>query len=417
VQLEQFHVRCQQDEDQADFFRVLIRNLEKRNDAELLLQYQLKYEEVLKKRKTSLAQELNFWFFKNSKYFNSYTDHVVASDLFSENVKAYLGLHELVILRNYLECLNRSTVDDELKKLLESEYKALLDRKAHADSDVASLYRQLIVMFEADSPDLPSFEAFKQAFLSKARKLERIDQVILWETSRNYLHALVQVNGTQESLSEMLNWQQEGNENQYSYFGDSMPVYIYMSFFFLVRVHKNKLNLYLHFEQNHSHKLMAKYREKTVQLCQGFLLLDQGKYKQAFKVLDEYFPANFVEQPQLGIFSKSLRAMIHTQICLDAGLANWDEEQDQALSRAIDNLEQYLTREVGEDRQHFSEQDILGHKNFANALEQTRKILKSWRPVEKQKHINRVAELEKIIKKNPIAHRHWLTTVVLVKLK
>jgi hemerythrin-like domain-containing protein len=409
-QMEHFLIEREFDIDQAEYYRILIRNLEKKSDVELLKRYQKKLELILKGPKTTLSKELKTWFFAHSLYYNPFANHIEAEELFRQNVRAFLPFYELVVLRNYLECLNRSTLDEELRdNILQPHYQ--LVQLTPAASKVAVLYRRLISMFEAETATIDSFEAFKLEFLAAADALERVDQVVLWKTSKNYLNALLRENNTPENLHTTLNWLKEGNESKYSYYGDVMPVDIYLSFFFVVRANQEVEHYYRPFETGFSKLLEPKYQPKVLQLCNGFLLLDEKKYQDCLNKLEEFFPAKKKGQAHLAMFSKSLRIMAYIMQSLEAGTSNWDDEHDVRIGQAIDNLKQYLKREK-KTRKHFGKEDLLVHFNFVKAAEKTQKILSNWRPREHNIHNERVDKLVDFLAKRPVSHLYWLKSVV-----
>lgn len=381
-----------------DFQRLLTKRLKRRNDNGLFQQTVNDFELILNadEIRSTIMISLERWWLAHQTYYHQYTEQISDSAVFQRNLEAYEAFHQLVILRNYLEHLNRNqrTIEVDYYKLQEKANYILAEIHDNANP-ILKLYSQLIKTLREYQDHLhDNYYLFKTLYTQFGAQLAPVDQLVLAKTAINYLQRPHYKHGGKTWLKEIFKWMQYLNsENLYEFEGTiSDDEYLNFS---LVAIALDDFKALEQFEAKYAPILDSDYKDHVLGLSKVYYLQKKQNNREAREILDKWFPLNSSEELKYNLRAKVLRVML--------SLENGETE----LSDVLYNLFKFCKRLI--EKQIMTENAVQPYFQFHEVVKQLNKY---YHPNPNKKEANKKQALEKLnilmASNDEVAHRLWL---------
>lgn len=391
-------------ENPLEFQRLLTKNLKRRNNNELFQQAAQTFSESLEEVPLTIMVAADQWWLAHQSYYHQYTEQISNPFIFQENLKAQDQLQQLILLRNYLEHLNRNQRTFE-KDHYQLEAKVnFMFQQSEPSPGLAQLYLQVIKLFVANEEEQSkNYHLFKGTYPEYNLQIAEADRLVLIKTVINYLTRLHYKHGGQSWLYEMFYWMQRLNKEELYEFEGSISDDEYLNFS-LTALAIGDLRAFKQFEAKYSPLLDPKIEERVLELCKAYYLEKEQKMKEALDVLDAHFQLGSREELKYNLRAKGLR----TILCYEMDAPD--------LPKVLYNLFKFCQRLI--EKELMTAQAVAPHFRFHEAVK-AMDLYNNPDPNRKAQQQQQATETIKTLmaSNEGIANRTWLEQKIALLLK
>ncbi len=380
--------------------RAKVAALKRRRDTERFREASEAFREELNALPDSIGKFADRWWLEHQNYFhqNSLT-YKKDGEFFQKAFDQFNKFSHALILRYYLEYVNRKNLFSKTLSLQQIETLYQDNQPADSDSSLFELYNIMIDSLQ-DPGNVDTYLQLKAAYHKRKNQLSGLDILVTIKVAQNVCNYLFQ-QGWSPASGELFFWAKEGIRQKAFSFDNVISDREYLNMA-LSAAAAGAFEYQLKFMNAYREELEPQYRDKAYQLALAYLHFHKKEYQQTVDILQEHFPKNTHEEHSYTLRVKTL--LVRTYLLRFLQDWSWEEAYD----KEVDALRKFLGR-----KEFLNEKWRESYENFieiCNSISRYRTGCRNWE-AERQRE-EKAERLRKIESYRQVASRLWLRNLI-----